>query len=875
MLVRLKGIPVGYALLSSMRLTALDLAAQLWAQLGSGINELVRELGGDELDALPADGISIDTPADTVATPFISVVICTRDRPEGALRTLESVMAVEYPHFEVILVDNAPSDERTFDAVAHAFENEPMVRYVRELRPGLSCARNRGLLEAKSSIVAFTDDDVNIDPLWLRGIARGFARAEGVGCVTGMVPSAQLETPSQLYFDQRYTWGSRCKPRVFDLTANRGETSLYPYAAGLFGTGANFAVDRDVADSLGGFDEALGAGTQSGGGEDLDMFVRTILAGHRLVYEPSAIITHIHRADVTDLDRQLFNYGSGLTAFLTKQLLDPGRAVDLLSRIPRGVQHMTRSTHKARSARLLPRSVTRREFYGMVAGPWRYIKGKRLKLTSPAVHPMDKGGIGRSASSDEEEPQQPRVSRAAGSLRARCLNVLSKAVDHARGGTMKIPFTSGGPARKAESMKAPIFIGELELTEPINGISLPIREDGLAYSSVRLLVRMQLMPVGYAFLGLDSLDASSIGREIWSQLSSVINARRSCHGLTTIDTLPVEGIASDERLADKITAHPLVTVVVCTRDRPEGAVATLRGLASLHYEPFEVVLVDNAPSTDLTEMAVHAEFADDPRVHYVREPRRGLSCARNRGVAEAAGDIVAFTDDDVAIDPWWLHGIVRGFQRAADVVCVTGLIPTAEIENAAQLYFDCRESWGTFCERRIFDVTDNRDNSLLYPYSAGVFGAGANFAMARSALKKIGRFDEALGAGSPCGGGEDLDMFMRIILAGHRLVYEPSAIVSHIHRAELSALSKQMRAYGSGLTAALTATVTKSSQARLELPPKIVMGVIRIFRMSDQVRGNPTLPSGLMAREIGGMFLGPWLYFKGRRNLRRSTRYRL
>ena len=423
-------------------------------------------------------------------------------------------------------------------------------------------------------------------------------------------------------------------------------------------------------------------------------------------------------------------------------------------------------------------------------------------------------------------------------------------------------------------MKAPIFIGELELTEPINGISLPIREDGVAYNSVRLLVRMQHMPVGYAFLGLDSLDASSMAREIWSQLSSVINARRSCHGLATIDTLPVEGIASDERLANRITVHPFVTVVVCTRDRPEGAVATLRGLASLHYEPFEVILIDNAPSTDLTEKAVFAEFGDHPRVRYVQEPRRGLSCARNRGVAEAAGEIIAFTDDDVRIDPWWLHGIVRGFQRAADVACVTGLIPTAEIDNAAQLYFDCRESWGTFCERRIFDLTDNRDDSPLYPYSAGVFGAGANFAIARSALKKIGRFDEALGAGSPCGGGEDLDMFMRTILTGHRIVYEPSAIVSHVHRAELSELSRQMRAYGSGCTAALTAIVTNSSRARLELPPKIVMGIMRIFRMSNQVRGNPTLPSGLMATEIGGMFLGPWLYFRGRRNLRRSNRAR-
>ena len=65
----------------------------------------------------------------------------------------------------------------------------------------------------------------------------------------------------------------------------------------------------------------------------------------------------------------------------------------------------------------------------------------------------------------------------------------------------------------------------------------------------------------------------------------------------------------------------------------------------------------------------------------------------------------------------------------------------------------------------------------MYPYSAGRFGAGANFAVSRTVLKEVGGFNEALGAGTPSGGGEDLNMFMRIVLAGHRLVYEPSAVV--------------------------------------------------------------------------------------------------
>jgi len=417
-------------------------------------------------------------------------------------------------------------------------------------------------------------------------------------------------------------------------------------------------------------------------------------------------------------------------------------------------------------------------------------------------------------------------------------------------------------------MRAPIFIGEFELSEPIKNIRLPGREDGLAYNGVRLLVRMQGIPVGYAFLAPDDLAGSAVAGQIWRQLSGAINARRSSRGLDAIDALPADGLPAEERLADPVTGHPLVTVVVCTRDRPEGAVVTVRGLTGLRYEPFEIVVVDNAPSSEATKTAIMAEFSGDARVRYLREPRPGLSCARNCGVAAAAGEIVAFTDDDVRVDPGWLDGIMRGFGQSDDVACVTGLVATAEIDNAIQLYFHQRSAWGSVLSQRVFDLTDNRDDSPLYPYSAGIYGTGANFAMTKSALKELGPFDEALGAGSPCGGGEDLDIFMRVILAGHRLAYEPSAVVWHVHRAELSQLSRQMTAYGSGCTAALTAIVIRNPRTLLELAARTAKGLRRIAAIGSRVQGDPALPSGLMRQEVRGMLAGPWLYLKGRRRIR-------
>jgi GT2 family glycosyltransferase len=421
-------------------------------------------------------------------------------------------------------------------------------------------------------------------------------------------------------------------------------------------------------------------------------------------------------------------------------------------------------------------------------------------------------------------------------------------------------------------VEAPIFIGELELSGPITDIRLPVRSSGDHYKGARLLVRIQHIPVGYVEVRADALTAELLARQVWQELGSSINSSRNRAGLPPLSELPINGISVEKPLGRDPADCPFVSVVICTRDRPESLLKTLRDVAALNYDQFEVVVVDNAPSSDETQNAVASEFGDDPRFRYVRESRPGLSCARNRGLTEATADLVAFTDDDVRVDQWWLDGIVSGFQSASDVACVTGLIATAEIENAVQLYFHIRAGWGESCEPRIFDLAENRDDSPLYPYTVGRFGAGANFAVSRLALKDIGPFNEALGAGSPSGGGEDLHMFMRVILSGYRIVYAPSAVVWHVHRSDLAALSKQIRAYGTGCTAALTAIFLDSSKARRELPTKVVKGVLHMRKLTSGVRENETVPTGLVKRESVGFALGPWLYLKGKRGLRQPGR---
>lgn len=356
------------------------LRAAICTQLAEPLRRHVERDGLELGPSWPATGIGgLDgcahlSPAGT--EQLLSVVVCTRDRPGILATCLKLLQQLHYPNVEVVVVDNAPSTQESQECFTRLVGDDPRFRYVCEPAPGLSRARNRGLAEAKASYVAFTDDDVQVDPWWLEGIVAGFARDPEAGCVTGLVPPAELDDPAQQFFDRRYSWAAHLETRVFDLRGRGDESALYPYSAGIFGTGANFAVDRDLLIGLGGFDEALGAGTPAGGGEDLDAFVRVLRAGRSLVYEPSAVVWHVHRADARALRRQLFFYGVGLTAFLTKHMLDPHTAAEIAARVPEGLRRGRRLWSPAEIGEPAPKVLILAEVAGMLAGPVAYLRGR-------------------------------------------------------------------------------------------------------------------------------------------------------------------------------------------------------------------------------------------------------------------------------------------------------------------------------------------------------------------------------------------------------------------------------------------------------------------------------------------------------------------
>jgi O-antigen biosynthesis protein len=311
------------------------------------------------------------------------VVVATRDRSASLSRCLDSLLVLDHPDYEVMVVDNAPTTSSTQRLIAARYPRE--VRYVLEARPGLAAAHNRGVAEARGGIVAFTDDDVIADRRWLVELATAFEWAADIGCVTGMICAAELETPAQVWSEARWGFGKGSTPRVFRMSDRRRLGSLFPFAAGRFGSGANMAFRTEVLRELGGFDPALGTGTPSRGGDDLAAFFGVVDAGYALAYAPGAIVHHWHRRDYVSLRRQAYGYGAGLTAYLTKTVADdPRRLVGLAAGAPAGLVHLLspRSAKNATTPPDYPGELRRSELLGMLGGPASYLRARRASKTA-------------------------------------------------------------------------------------------------------------------------------------------------------------------------------------------------------------------------------------------------------------------------------------------------------------------------------------------------------------------------------------------------------------------------------------------------------------------------------------------------------------
>jgi len=374
-LVRYRGVPIKWVEMYNNPWLAIIPAEQvrvaIFEQIGK---ELTKVILTEKLDLKPK-------PNDLL--PPISVVICTRDRTDLLKGALEAILALDYPDREIIVIDNAPSNNSTAELVARL-----PVRYVKEERPGLDWARNRGIAEASHEIIAFTDDDVRPDRGWLRGMAAGFVDPT-IMAVSGLVAPAELETEAQIQYEFGYG-GMLQYLHCFKVDGSNLTAQKLLWASA-YGVGANMAFRRQVFEDVGNFDPALDVGTPTRGAGDIEMFHRILAKGYSTFYEPTAFVWHVHRRSGEALSRQLRDNGRGFGAYLLT--CDRNRTVSRGAILHFAVFNWLNwwLLRRLRQPGWFPRKLVVSELLGALQSPFAYreaqLQAQRLALL-PDVEPQ-------------------------------------------------------------------------------------------------------------------------------------------------------------------------------------------------------------------------------------------------------------------------------------------------------------------------------------------------------------------------------------------------------------------------------------------------------------------------------------------------------
>jgi GT2 family glycosyltransferase len=418
---------------------------------------------------------------------------------------------------------------------------------------------------------------------------------------------------------------------------------------------------------------------------------------------------------------------------------------------------------------------------------------------------------------------------------------------------------------------------EVELANPLPIFTAYDEQAGKHYQRALCLVRLHTQPLGMVELFLDEQGerVQEHANAIWQALHNEINSHLQEDDLPVVSELAVTGIATQDtprcvQEREQFFARaPFASVIVATHDRPKEIAECLLTLLALEYPDYEIVVIDNAPSSAATEDYIKQHYADNPRVRYVREERAGVTWARNTGMRAARAEFLAYTDDDVLIDKYWLLELMRGFEVAADVVCVTGNVLPMELETEAQDFF---EQYGGFSKgfaRIIFDLKKHRRKHPLYPYLPGGYGTGASMAFKTDYLRQAGGFDPTIDYL-----GSDAEGLFQAVNHGHKIVYMPAALLRHQHYRSYETLRKQVYRYGIGLTAFLTKCVVTNPLTFFDLLFKIPYGFFFVFsnKSSKNKRRKTNYPKELSRWELKGMLRGPTTYFSRMRAMRRERK---
>jgi glycosyltransferase involved in cell wall biosynthesis len=225
----------------------------------------------------------------------------------------------------------------------------------------------------------------------------------------------------------------------------------------------------------------------------------------------------------------------------------------------------------------------------------------------------------------------------------------------------------------------------------------------------------------------------------------------------------------------------IVTVILCTYNRADSLGTALESVLASALPScidWELLVVDNN-SRDRTREVINEFCRRHPgRVRYIFEAQQGLSKARNAAIRQARGEILAFVDDDVTVEPAWLENLTAGLRDGQWAGSGGRILPQQGFSPPTWLAL--QGPWGqggVLCAQ--FDMGDTtRQITEEPPY-------GTNMAFRKEMFEKYGGFRTDLGrCGESLIGNEDTEFGRRLMEAGERLRYEPLAVVYHSIPAE-------------------------------------------------------------------------------------------
>jgi GT2 family glycosyltransferase len=311
---------------------------------------------------------------------------------------------------------------------------------------------------------------------------------------------------------------------------------------------------------------------------------------------------------------------------------------------------------------------------------------------------------------------------------------------------------------------------------------------------------------------------------------------------------------------------PSVSVAVCTRNRTAALRRALLSLIPQTTAPAEILVIDNDPANEATLQLVRNEF---PSVRYIRESVAGLDFARNRALAEATTDVVAFLDDDAVAEPDWVEATRRVFSAWPALGACTGRVSALGTGTAGELLFEAN---GGFARgpRPIHlgpgAAAGPRRRMPLIAWSISI-GSGCSMAVRRSLVLDLGGFDEALDLGEALPGGGDLDILWRMMEAGHEVRYDPTVRARHEHRADAQSAVWQICGHNRALVAWLTKCAARAhGRKRLEVLAFLLWRLAKPgVRLARRAIGRDPLPAPALLRLWSQTWRGLFAYAPARR----------